>query len=136
MAGVVTLADRCEAATGPDRELDALIWCFLNGKRYIGHNQAYGSEDTQVEFTEPPKRTRKVSGSYGLQHALQCTKSLDAAMTLVPDGCQWRVDSHHNMAGVFEYYTDNEVGASMREYEGEGHTPALALCAAALRARA
>lgn len=62
--------------------------------------------------------------------------SIDAAATLVPEGCQWRVDTHHNMAGVFEYYTDNEVGASVREYCGEGFSLPLALCAAALRAKA
>ena len=81
------LAERIEAATGADRELDALIWCALRGVRYASHNPADASfgahnPETQVEFTEPPKRVRLVSGPYGIPHAKPFTASIDAAMTL------------------------------------------------------
>jgi hypothetical protein len=49
------------------------------------------------------------------------TASLDAAVTLVPDGCGWMV-----MKNV----------AKVGRWPKRGATPALALCAAALRARA
>jgi hypothetical protein len=49
------------------------------------------------------------------------TASLDAAVTLVPEGCGWMVMSSAAKVGV---------------WPSHGATPALALCAAALRARA
>ena len=58
------------------------------------------------------------------------TASLDAAMTLVPEQAVWLV----RWAGE-----ENEAGATVGEgedyYKAIGKTPALALCAAALRAR-
>lgn len=81
------LIERIEGAEGADRELDALIWCHLHGKKYKGHDQAYGSEETQVEYVEPPKRKSQVSQSrFAEGHAKPWTASLDAAMTLVPEG--------------------------------------------------
>jgi hypothetical protein len=49
------------------------------------------------------------------------TASLDAAVTTVPEGCGWMVMSSAAKVGV---------------WPSHGATPALALCAAALRARA
>jgi len=151
MTSLESLAAQVEAADGPSRELDARIWCALNGKRYLGHNQAYNSTETQVEFTEPPKRRRMVSGPYGLTHAVQYTASIDAAMTLVPAGMTWSLDEgplHWILAGkakpagraqihrVGDYI--NSVTGDLAEVSehGFGANPALAICAAALRARA
>ena len=107
------LIERIEGAEGPSRELDAEIaltqgWSELPGDNWCG---------PEGQIAVP-----------------RYTASLDAAMSLVPEGMQWRVDSHHNIAGVFEYPTDPETGPYCVEHEGEGLTPALALCAAALRA--
>jgi len=144
---LLELAERVERLQGPCRETDALIWCALHGKRYIGHNpawQAYGDSPlTQVEFTEPPKRTRLVSGR-DLPHALPWTASLDAAMTLVPQRWNWMAGNRNHPAA--RAYVENGQPAFL----GYGHarnparlwfevvaaTPALALCAAALRSRA
>jgi hypothetical protein len=49
------------------------------------------------------------------------TESLDAAVTLVPEECGWMVMNSAAKVGV---------------WPSHGATPALALCAAALRARA
>jgi hypothetical protein len=83
---LTALAERVERAEGPSRELDALVWCALNGKRYSDHYEAYAfhsSENplTQVEYTEPPKRTKLVTGRH-VAHALPVTASIDAALTL------------------------------------------------------
>ena len=134
---LLRLAERCEAAKGPDRELDARIWCTLHGKRYTDHNPVYAAyaaenPETQVEFTEPPKRSRRVTGPHTGGHAKPVTASLDAAMTLVPEGWRWELTT-----------TGFKPGASMigpvRAALGIGSyaaTPALALTAAALRALA
>jgi hypothetical protein len=52
------------------------------------------------------------------------TSSLDAALTLVPEGCDWQVNGH----GSAWIFGSRHAGA-------DGNSPALALCAAALRAR-
>jgi hypothetical protein len=116
---LLALAERCEAATGPDRELDGDIFCAL------GH----------APFIE---------GAYCAYRSPAYTASLDAAMTLVPEGWRW-------MAGHREFshargYVENGgpafVGVGTRRnpnrlwFETTAATPALALTAAALRARA
>jgi hypothetical protein len=95
-ATLLSLAERCEQAAGPDRELDVAIARFLVLTR-----------------AEDIARSR-----YGWSYF---TASLDAAVMLVPDGCGWMV-----MKNV----------AKVGRWPKRGATPALALCAAALRARA
>lgn len=59
------------------------------------------------------------------------TGSVDAALMLVPDGFDWTLG--HTNGGLTIHA---EVGGRGDEYMRFGATPALALCAAALRARA
>jgi len=104
-ATLITLADRCEQAAGPDDGLDLAIWTsFL---------------DTPGFRPPSPWRT-------------DYTASLDAAVTLVPEGWTWA--RFHG--GVVECMTLNGPGNSILFERGEGNSSALALCAAALRARA
>ncbi|WP_397586994.1 hypothetical protein [Sphingobium fuliginis] len=121
MSEMMKLAEIVEKANGPDRELDARIWCVLNGKRYKSHWQAYQSEETQVEYTEPGKR--KLFASNRGNHAKQWTGSLDAAMTL---------------AGAADDPLDilEEALASAREERDGIYFLPLHICAAALKARA
>jgi hypothetical protein len=58
--------------------------------------------------------------------------SLDAAMTLVPEGCDWLINGRYNFAQVWEAKETGRDGSWKCE---RAATPALALCAAALRAR-
>lgn len=138
------LADRCEKSAGPDRELDALIWCALRGVKYKSHNPVYAGMgereglETQVEYTVPPKRTRMVSNG-PVPHAKPVTASLDAAMTLVPEGVS--VDVGRTQTGKRAYSTLCRLSdPSSREpspmWKAGAATMALALCAASLRARA
>ena len=92
-ATLITLAERCEQAARPDRELDFAI--------------AAG-----VGWPDSPNLH---------QHARRYTESLDAAVTLVPDGLGWMIMGN---------------AAKVGRLPSRGATPALALCAAALRARA
>lgn len=56
-------------------------------------------------------------------------RSLDAAMTLVPEGAQWRLDTMTGNAFCYRPFGGLDA-------RGTATTPALALTAAALRARA
>lgn len=125
------LIAQIEAASGPDRELDAQMSaaCRVGAARWEWANnypEWLARPDGRVEL-------EKNGPSFA---APALTGSIDAAMTLVPEECEWRLDSHYNLAGVFAYPVDPESGPYCVEYAGESSTPALALCAAALRARA
>jgi hypothetical protein len=70
-------------------------------------------------------------------HLLEAGASLDAAMMLVPEGATWEIGNTgptSSYATVYAPITD-EPGWVTNE-PAEAATPALALCAAALRARA
>lgn len=132
MADLLKLAERVEALSGPDTEVDALIWCALNGKKYVSHWPEYSGHNTRVEYVEPPKRKTSVSDDC----ALQWTTSLDAAMTLVERPAWIRIDEWPD-----EYNATSASVQPIRDPQVASHcaraaTPALALCAAALRARA
>ena len=102
---LVELAERCEAAEGPDRELDDSIR-FITRQPFNAHQ-------------EP---------SY--------TASIDAALTLVPEGHHWQVGigietefGHRDSA--YAWCSQSDCGEL-----NIAATPALALCVAALRALA
>lgn len=111
--GLAGLAARCEAATGPDRKLDLFIAkaiCFFDGSR----------------------------ASYSLNQNLfpKYTASLDAAMTLVPEGWDWGI-AHFGPRGSEAQMWPRGDRTSDRKVIGSSDTsPALALCVAALRVRA
>lgn len=94
------LIERLEKATGPDRELDIAI-CAALGKTRL----------------DP-----------GFQTAPAYTDSLDAALTLVPEGLGWIISRHDNGGAYWA-----EVGDEPWQYTGA--TPAIALCIPALKAR-
>jgi hypothetical protein len=100
------LAERCEKATGFDRDLEGAI-----------HAAAVRDQET---YWGPvyDKRVRNPIPHY--------TASLDAAMTLVPEGADVAWQSHGG-PGPMALVTPNERFT-------RAATPALALCAAALRA--
>jgi hypothetical protein len=121
------LADRCEQATGPDRELDRLIEQCLPGVAEHPHprSRADGyviSEDGHYDGYDP--------GQGYL--ASRYTASLDSAMTLVPEGwpvrdlCQWNESWTVALDWPERRYC---------QVDAEGKTAPLALCAAALKAR-
>lgn len=107
------LITRLERADGPDRELDCRIWCVMRGADFDLYSQ--------------------VVPNFNEWQALRYTASIDAALTLVPDA--YRV-------GVLMEMEDGTWAAKLfnRDEPGGlpsqgGYTPALALAAAALKAR-
>ena len=125
---LTALAERCEAATGPDRELEGEIYRAVEEP---GWDNPQPSEEVKASYC------RGVAGVY--------TASIDAAMTLVPKGLEWTLDcldaARDPRFGkcqariMLMAYADDpkELGP---QAIANGDTPALALCAAALRARA
>jgi hypothetical protein len=116
---LLALAIRCEQATGPDRELDLRI--------------AKRREQKPI-----PESANRIDGEMVWSGPLgfflpAYTASLDAAMALVPEGCPWALCSPDGDEPAFATLAMTMAGDAEH---GSGATPALALCAAALRARA
>jgi hypothetical protein len=107
MTDLTTLADRVEKLEAGDREVDADIYVAAVPGR---HNTDALSCIGSVAFWVP---------AY--------TSSLDAAMTLLPSDCWWVLEKVALAPGLFAEVVDHKAKAA---------TPALALTAACLRARA
>lgn len=120
--GLVDLAERCEKASGPDRELE---WRIA---------EAIGVGEWRQSTVWPPfmpgSKIDKAIPAY--------TASLDAAMTLVPDQHSYGIEAYtpdHNTLGwtVHLLLDANILGRGVSAF---ATTFSLALCAAALKARA
>ena len=104
---LMDLAERCEKAQGPDRELDREI-----------------AEATKPDFWLVPPRY---------------TASLDAALSLVPEGWAWAVyGGAREEIVATAYCVPNGGRLPWPDWVTDicAATPALALCAATLRALA
>jgi hypothetical protein len=109
-----------ESATGPDRGLDADIAMAVQA------------------WPDGAFIMRGAPGMIGLDggrcvSAPAYTSSIDAALTLVPEGYRWSADC----TGPKPYFRVWRMGrnVSRMDADAEGATPALALAAAALRAQ-
>lgn len=133
---LLELAERCEKATGPDRELDAAIIVACQ------HDLPAPMGECSASLRLPHKDDRCEAGTYwlvqrsgmSLRTARSVTASLDAAMTLVPEGMILR----QYRASRFVKH-ECEVGIDYAHGGWGGHSDysfALALTAAALKARA
>ena len=127
MTSLTSLIERIEAATGGDRELDAEIWlaCTPGATRdkwsYV--HRATGRECTVDETRNATDRLIIVP-SY--------TTSIDAALTLLPEGNDWSL-FFDNGAALAGCQPASEDGCDITDTPGA--TPALALLAAILSAR-
>lgn len=121
------LIARLESADGPSRELDWAIAESLGWtRRQVGQVIAcYAPSDPHMKAGAP-----------------RYTASIDAALTLVPEGWQHgyatipsgdilRAETHHAQA----YVDGSEMQDFTKYFRAEAATPALAIAAAALKAR-
>jgi len=128
MTSLESLAAQVEAADGPSRDLDGLI------AKVLGEYPCWATKqnDRQPElFTD---------GAVGLRArewlCPKYTASIDAAMTLVPAGV-----GDEPLSVLFQRTWRGQGRAKLldtlggQEAEASGNTPALAIAAAALRAR-
>lgn len=126
MTDLIELAERIEAANGDEArfpgDLIRKAWEALNG----GHDYLEGLTDTD-------SRARWFTARSRLNALIDAGAYLDAAMTLIPEGCVWRLNKTFVNAGCNIFAKDpfREIARCPR-----AATPALALTAASLRARA
>lgn len=119
------LADRVEREE-PSRELDYLI--------FIATNPGW------IDTRKPSKRGRLQgqmvayravpNSAMSVENMPAYTTSQDSAVTLVPEGCGWVLNNPVDLAGR------PSAGISGFVFDAFAATPAAALTAAALRARA
>jgi len=125
-ATLLALAERCEQAAGPDRELDARIECAVQG---ITFRKLLG-----------PYAYRTSRGDIGLINAKRYTAWIDAAVTLVPEGYYWQAANgkrrHSEPQACADLFVAHGPNRGDMSFTADAATAALALCAAALRARA
>ena len=127
----IALAERCEQAAGPSNGLDAEIALA------IGYTHERRGTDRARWWRTPAGQQLAYVGYKN--HPLFFTGSLDAAATLVPEGCDWHCQSNPSVSACWASVSPMKFDSKLQEW-GSGmrraSTPALALCAAALRARA
>jgi hypothetical protein len=133
---LLELAARCEQATGPDRELDGAIAALC-----------FGAEVQRVTIGPDHRREEIVtidrSSAAPLSRPVTpYTASLDAAMMLVPSAFYWSAGTIAQDG--YEHYDDMDFAWAQAVHRRRSDhidceyaaTPALALCSAALKARA
>lgn len=112
---LLRLAERCEQAEGPDREIDVEIARTMRVTVWLRNVEDTANYETTY---------------------WRYTSSIDGALSLVPEGAFWRVG--HDGEGP----DPSMFRADVLHTPGSGHhiaraaTPSLALCVAALKARA
>lgn len=119
---LLALAERCEKVSEGSRELDGAIAAALSLHPQGWRRGASEASASAVWFDD-----------FYNWRAPDLTTSLDAAMTLVPPGHDWSLffDNGAALAGCMPASDD---GCDWTDVPGS--TPALAICAAALRAQA
>ncbi len=115
------LAERCEQASGPDRELDIAILTTVLGYRDVhGDGNLFDRGNDGYWFVD----------DCSIHQLPSPTASLDAAMTLVPEPHKWSITAAHGDDRWQAWVWSINYGPNWYE----AATPALALTAAALRA--
>lgn len=137
-AEIEKLIERLEKATGPDRELDAAIEaalccpCYSESLPALSNGWTWDFEAESDYVTVYMVLGNKTSKKLKRYSAPKYSESVDAALTLVPEGKFVNaLNQHQNVWRA-------EVGNAIRSYKGRSaipaNSPAIALCIAALRA--
>ena len=145
-ATLLALAERVEALAGPDRDVDARVRYAIDAREYPG-----GEAFTLVEATDDHPAFEHVTRAGLLQQvardgSARFTASLDAAMTLVPEGhtiqlSDWDAAVLREKGAWQAIVLPMGARGAMSQFTFSNRcdhaaTPALALTAAALRAHA
>lgn len=135
-AELIKLAARVEALQGPCREVDAEIalavgWVCENGRLWW-----------PPHIVAQARRAKRSKWGFGAQPDPMpptYTASLDAAATLLPDNenLSWQIESGCGSdKGTLAKMWSESSSEEMLPIRITASTPAIAICAAALRARA
>lgn len=138
MADLLAVAEACEAAPRASKALNRDI------ARAVGWGYQTPSEGRRKHPSWfHPDDCRNGSPVLDSLHGTDVWRepsdyagSVDAAMSLLPDGMKLVLDTHHMIATVYEYWPiTSPEDQGFASYQAEAATPALAIVAAALRAR-
>lgn len=127
-ADLRALAEQCEQAAGPNRELEREVAFAFD----LPDADEFGCEHSWAAMCGTGLRW----GDQAQLVAPKFTSSLDAAMTLVPEDAEWGGGSKDTTGRAWAWCARRwqQQGEVMKI--ANGATPALALTAAALRALA
>ncbi len=130
------LVERIEGASEASGELDALIRCAVFAKpgSFVRQSPINGAWCVYEIGYGGNGRLWEPHGLTQQQRLGSFTTSIDAAMTLVPEGWEWLRKSPETMT-VYRPLDPMESKAWAKHIDGTGATPALALASASLRAR-
>lgn len=140
MTDLNALIERLSRATGGSREFDALIECEVRKLQAY----ALGLSDKVRAHWNPVGSKGEVICTQGITcyHAPMYSTSIDAAMTLVPEGYairDWMVWPGHPVElTILETFFDKGQhwhNSDTQRWAVKASTPAIALCIAALSAR-
>jgi hypothetical protein len=137
------LSDRVEALAGPDREMDRLIMAAIG--THVLESRGKDKKRWWYPIVERPCIRYSNEDGYGYAPPFPSfTRSLDSAMTLIPEGWTWNVDATGwtwgDDATVSKLSIDwtlwaPEPTVTHKKVMGKHTMPAIALTAAALKAR-
>lgn len=132
MTRVSEIVERLEKLTRPSKALDRDIWETAAPKEYreyCSRRSAFVNRDWSQAEKDAAIRNAALSASPDF------TKSIDAALTLVPEGFKWKCGYGRHVPHTAELrdYRDKPIlGTFIGECDSNR---AIALCIAALRAR-
>lgn len=123
------IIERLEAVTCDVDTLDEAIATFI-GLKHRSRRDSRGRSKGREWFLDSHS---------GIETWGRCppyTTSIDAALTLVPEGWQWNIDNGiHCEDAAHAWLGNNSPQEIVPGTSGDAATPALALCIAALKAR-
>lgn len=132
------LIEMLEKATGPDRDIDLACHILLSGRKWEFSQAWLNNRDIiHTAVTDEDREDMEVWGTLPHVRMLpRYTASLDAALTLVPSGHEWRAGDDLENRSAWASISDDVWDEANGEIIAIGKTPAIALCIAALKARA
>lgn len=124
-----TLIERLEKATGASRELDVEI-----GRAYVALHGYPTDRDLYAPWEDKGFNRNSKWCWQGYNDLPFFTSSLDAAMTLVPEG--WFITASRHSDGWYVAVAPHSTCPQSERFLGSQKPAAIALCIAALKARA
>lgn len=132
-ATLQALLNRVLEGTGPDRELDAEIWHIAEPAAFTAPHGLdckpwrYIGNGVWRDDSDPEGHNKAFAPPY--------TTSLDAALTLVPEGWGWGAAMRHWLTPVGAAGSVWQAGQPRATFTADAATPARALMAACLKAK-
>lgn len=132
------LVEKLTEATGPSRELDAEIAVLANPRGFKFGSGDYLKIPTRHDEVEPGHYWLVSRSGMSLHGAPKFTESIDAALTLVPEGLSFELARYADEAAYVNLWSKADpitpFGRGKIRVKADGKTAAIALCIAVLKA--